>query len=170
MQKQNTGIQACRHDLNVNGNALRFTDNTLAIFYAENALDSTEIRNFRFGTIQYGLYQHDNIPFLLIEIAGFKFDFAIDGYDLIPGVQRSRLNSYSGRASFTIVLPRSSKVVAERVFSFDLHFTSHLKSCLQQQWKYYHSESEVRKKAKELMEFLKTNEMFEGSKLYKYPA
>lgn len=170
MQKPNAMIYACRHDLNKNENALRLSDNTLAIIYAESGLDSIEIQKFQFGPIQYGLYQRDDIPFLLIEIAGVKFDFVINAYDLIPSVERRRLNSYSGRAAFTIVLPKSNQVVAERIFSFNPHFNAHLKSCLQRQWRYYHFEFEVRKKIKELTEFLVTDEMFEESKLYRYPA
>src|SRR6266498_523561 len=159
MQKFNSKTFNHLSELTVTGDPIRFTGNTLAIIYEEAGLDSIIIQNLRFGAIQYGLYQREHIPFLLIEMADLRFDFAIDAYDLLPSIHRNRLNYYQGNISFTIVLPKSHRVVVKRNFWFNTHFTDHLKSCLQSQLKYYHNESEVRKRISELTEFLVTEEM-----------
>lgn len=170
MQQPDNKIYDCRHKLKVTGNALLFNGDTLAIYISENGLTATEIRSIHIGAVQYGLFLRDHIPFLLIGIAGLQFDFIINGFSLVPMLQRRRLKSYSGRVSFAIVLPGTNKMVTERTFPFNPPFTDHVKSCIEQQWRYYHAEADVRKRANELTEFLVTKDMFKESKLYRYPV
>jgi len=170
MQNVNSKISGHRHDLTVNGEVIRLTDNTLTLIYEENIFDSDVMHNHRFGKIEYGLTQRDHIPIVLIGFDDVLYDFWINAYDLLPALYRHRLNNYSGRVSFILASPTTNKVIVDRIFFFNAHFTDHLKSCLQEQWKHYSNESDVRKRIKEATEFVSTEELFDASKRYVCPA
>ena len=166
MQNVDSRISGYLHDLTVNGEVIRLTDNTLTLIYEENIFDPGVMRNHRFGDIEYGLSQYDHIPVVLIGFGDVQYDFWINAYDLLPALDQHRLNNYSGRVSFILVSPTTGKVIVDRTFFFNAHFTAHLKSSLQEQWKRYGNESEVRKRIREAPEFVSTEELFEASKRY----
>jgi len=167
MQK-NKIVSGDRRDLAISGCAIRFnSQSALEITYEESVLNSKEISALQSGSIKYGLYQRDHIPFLLIEIADVQLDFPINVYDLSPSLQRYRLHNFQGEAVYKIFLQTTRQVVVKRKLRFSPHFTVHLKSCFQRQLKYYHSESEVIRRVNELLEFLGTKQMFKESTLYK---
>jgi len=170
MQKYDRKITGLLHELSGKGNALRLKKNCLKIIEDEGQFNPTEIRDFKLGTIRYGLYQRDFIPNLLIEIADKRFDYFVNAYNLLPAIQRENLKHYSGEINFTIVCSRTTQFVVERKFCSNTHFAAHLKSCFQKQLEYYHSEYDVRNKILELEEFLTTEEMFRSGDLYKYPV
>jgi hypothetical protein len=170
MQDAKRRISGYLHDLAVNGAVIRLENNTLTFIYEENIFDPALMQKHQHGEIEYGFTRRDHIPIVLI---GFdevcRYDFWMNAYDLLPTVYRHRLNNYSGRVSFVLVSSTSGKVIVDRVFFFNKHFTAHLKSCLQEQWKHYSNESEVRKRIREATEFVSTEELF-NTKRYVCPA
>ena len=170
MQKYDRKITSLLHELSGKGNALRLNKNCLKIIQEDCEFIPTEIQDFKFGPIRYGLYQRDYIPIILIEIADKQFDYFVNAYNLLPAIHRQNLKHYSGEINFTILCARTSQLVVERKFSSNGHFAAHLKSCLQKQLEYYHSEYDVRNKILELEEFLTTEEMFRSGDLYQYPV
>jgi hypothetical protein len=153
-----------------NGNTVLFKDNILWMVCCDIEFDNDTMNSLRFGAFKYGLYQRDHIPFILIKYGDLIFDFEINAFDLILGSQQRQFKSYTGKACFSLVSPDKFEVLAERQFHFNPHYLAHLKSCLHNQWKYYHNEFSVNKKIQELSEFLVNDEMFEASKLYTLPA
>jgi len=170
MQNVESRISGYLHDLTANGEVIRLTNNTLRLIYEENIFDPNVMHNHRFGAIEYGLAQRDHIPVVIIGFSDIQYDFWINAYDLLPALYRHRLGNYSGRVSFMLVSRTTNKVIVKRTFFFNAHFTAHLKSYLQEQWKRYSNESEVRKRIWEATEFVSTEELFEASKRYVCPA
>jgi hypothetical protein len=170
MQNVNNKISGYRDDLAANGAVIRLRDNTLTLVYEENIFDPNVMHNHRFGKIEYGLIQRDHVPVVLIGFGEVQYDFWINAYDLLPALYRHQLNIYSGKVSFILVSPTTGKIIIDRIFFFNEHFTTHLKSCVQEQWKHYSNESDVRKRIKETTEFVSTVELFEASKRYVCPA
>lgn len=169
MQKTDNKITEYLHGLNCD-NTVLFRDNILWFVCFDIVFDSDTMQNLQYGAFKYALYQRDHIPFVLIEYGDLLFDFEINAYDLITSLPRRQFRSYIGNACFTLVSPHTHQVLAERHFYFNAHYVAHLKSCMQRQRNYYHSEFAVSKRIEELSEFLANHEMFQASKLYIAPA
>jgi len=169
MQKKERKMPGLNHDLRKNDIAIRLNNGQLDIIDVDIKFDKKTKQLFRYGKIEYGLYQRDHIPYILIKIAEMKFDYHVNAFDLIPTIERKNLQWYEGKANFRFLYPRTFTEMIHRRFTFNAHFVEHLKSCLRLQWQYYPNEEAVINKMNELEEYLVTADMFAASKLYEIP-
>lgn len=168
MQNSSNLFSCYRHELDCHGQMVHFKDNSLEIVAAEAVLDEDLITEFKSGTLLYGLFKKDDIPYILLEVAQMQFDFYINAHYLFPFPEKTGLEAYEGSASFTIVHPATLQVLAERKFMFNSHFTQHLISSFQTQLQVYKSELEIKLKIDELAEILVTEEMIDCCNLYQH--
>src|SRR5437868_2970643 len=113
MQNRNELIKGFLRDLKGLEDIVLFKFDTLWIIYQDMSLDADTMEDFKTGAIQYGIYQHDHIPFLLLKFGDVQFDFDINGFDLMTPFERPQLKQYSGNACFIMVEPKLQRILVE---------------------------------------------------------
>jgi hypothetical protein len=122
-----------------------------------------EVRNFQKGTFRYGLYQVDDIPFLVCKIGAYwSFDAFLNAHMISPDFRADWLDQQANALQHILINARTNRIVAMRLTGISYQVAGQLQNVCERQLKTYRNAMAVNIRALAQQAMLTTQEMITG--------
>lgn len=105
--------------------------------------DKRVMKDIQWGKFLYGIFQKEEVPFMLIDFQSMQFDVSFNLRGVEPEHARTWLHTPGNACTFFIVNADNYNLEAMRVLGLDMDFMNGLKGTLQKQVEKYTSPQDV---------------------------